>query len=170
MEQISFWQADSHSGSQEISRLSWSLKVHYPVHMSPPLDPILSHTNPVGNLQPYFPKIRSNYILPSTPRFSVGLFPPGFLTKIPCAFIFSRMRATCFFLNLITLTLSGEPYKLWGFSLCTHNVFLSDEFLMSAPILMCLAFTSQTVELESKVARRMVTTVSLPRWGWCRCH
>jgi hypothetical protein len=58
--------------------------VHYRVHNIPPLDPILSHPNPVRRIVPYFPKVHLNVILPPTPRSSQWslLFGPYSLTHL----------------------------------------------------------------------------------------
>jgi hypothetical protein len=60
-----FWQADSHSASQEIPRLLWNLKVHYRIQKTRLLISILRQMQAVYNLPP-LPKIQSNIIFPST--------------------------------------------------------------------------------------------------------
>jgi hypothetical protein len=56
MEQSPSWEANTSSGSQEIPRVLWNLKVQY-----------LSRINPVHALPSHFLKIHFNIILPSTP-------------------------------------------------------------------------------------------------------
>jgi len=56
------WEANSHSASQEILRLFFSPKFHFPVYKSPPLVPILSQMHLLHTFPPYFPKIHFNII------------------------------------------------------------------------------------------------------------
>jgi hypothetical protein len=67
MEQSPSWEACSQSASQEILRLLWNPEVHYRVHNSPPLDPILSQTLPV-NTHTHTVFLRSVLILSSRLR------------------------------------------------------------------------------------------------------
>jgi len=119
MEQSSYWEANSHSASQEISCLLWEPEVHYRVHESPPLVPILSQMHPV---HPYFPKIRSNIAFPFTDS-SKWYLTLAFPTKIVYEFLISPMRATCHAnsipLNLISLITFGVKHKFGSSSICS---------------------------------------------------
>jgi hypothetical protein len=64
------WETGCHSACQKNHTFLWNPKVHYRVRTSPPLDPILSQLNPVCPIDPYFPKVHLNVILPPTPRSS----------------------------------------------------------------------------------------------------
>jgi hypothetical protein len=59
MEQSSFWEANNRSASEEIPCLLYNPKVHYCIHNSLPLAPILSQMNPVHTLSPTFYKIHN---------------------------------------------------------------------------------------------------------------
>jgi len=67
MEQSPYQEINGRSGSQEILCLRYP-NVHYRVHKSLPLDPILSRMNPVHILTPFFFKINFNIIPTSKPR------------------------------------------------------------------------------------------------------
>jgi hypothetical protein len=49
----SFWETDSRPASFEILRLLYDWKVHYRVHKSSPMHPILSQLNPADIHTPY---------------------------------------------------------------------------------------------------------------------
>jgi hypothetical protein len=122
MEQSLSWEADSHLASEEIPCHLWNFEVHYCVHKSLPLDPVLSHVNPVHAWTPFF-IICFNIVFP-LPWSLNGFFPSGFQTKILYAFLTFPMHVTCpthlILLELITFIIFDEEYKLQRSSLCSY--------------------------------------------------
>jgi hypothetical protein len=94
-------------------------EVHYRLHNSPALVPILSHINPVHNIPTY----SSILILHShlCLRFPSGLFPSGFRTTTFQIFLIFPTHAACpanlIFLSSIVLIICNELYKLWSSTL-----------------------------------------------------
>jgi hypothetical protein len=64
------WETATCATAQEFPNILWKPKVHYRVHLSPPLVPILTQTNPVYIISFYLCKIYLNIILPSMSRSS----------------------------------------------------------------------------------------------------
>jgi hypothetical protein len=60
------WEAANYAATQELPSILWNPKVHYRVHRSPPLAPILSRINPIHTTPSYLAKIHFNVIHPPT--------------------------------------------------------------------------------------------------------
>jgi len=104
--------SNNHSASQEISRLLWS----------PPLVPILSQINRVHTFPPNFSKIHSN-VLQSLPMsfkcslsFSLSDQNSVSIFNLP---MHAAQSIHYIVLDLITLIIFIESYKLWSSSLCS---------------------------------------------------
>ena len=72
MEHSPSWEADSSSTNQEISLILLNFKLHYPLHKSLPLPPVVSHINPFHAHPTHL--FHFNIILPTKPRFPTVQF------------------------------------------------------------------------------------------------
>jgi len=144
----------------------------------PPLIPVLRQMHSVHNVPFYFPEIHSNIIFPSTPRSSTLSFPWSFWTKILYAFLIPPMRAAYtahrIFLDLITLTVFGEAYKLGSIlqspatsSLLGPNIPLSTMFLNTLNL--CSSFNvrdhSTSIKKKQQVKLWFCTFKSVSSWN-----
>jgi hypothetical protein len=143
MDRTPSWEANSYSASQDIHRLLRNPKVHYRVHKSPNLVPILSQPNQLHPIDPYLPKVQLNVIFPPTPKSFQWSLPFGPPNQHPENSSPLLTRAACpthlILLDLINLTILDKEYRrrsssLYNFlqdpssSLLGPNIFLNTLF------------------------------------------
>ncbi|PNF21834.1 hypothetical protein B7P43_G05969 [Cryptotermes secundus] len=79
--------AANSAATQEFLSILWNSKVHYRVHKSPPLVPILTQIYPIHTIQSYLSKIHSNIAHHLRLGLPCDLFPSSFPTNILYAFL-----------------------------------------------------------------------------------
>ena len=131
------------------------------IHKGSPIISILSRINPITRIIPI--SSRSILILSSHLRVSLpkGLFPVGLPVKILKALLPSSILATCpahlNLLDLITLTILGERYKLLSSSLWSllHSPFA---FLLG-PNIRLRMFSNIRLRMFSNIRLRMFSNI-----------
>jgi hypothetical protein len=115
------WEAASCAATWELPNILWYTKVHYCVHKSPPLVPILSQMKPVHTTPSY---LRSILILYTHPRLCLpsGLFPSGFHINILYAFLL--------FLHSCYMPYQSHPPWIYHFNYTWQKVQVTKLLIM----------------------------------------
>ena len=148
------WEAKRFSASQEIPLILWNPKVHYRLYKCPPPVPIVSQIIQLHATISHFLKIHLNNILPSTTGSSNWSLTLRHLHENPV--YTSSLLHTCYkprpphFLDFITRTVLGVPYRSLSFSLCSFLHLIVTLSLLGPNILVSTLFWN-TLSLRSSL-------------------
>ena len=109
-EQISSWEANRFSASQEIPRILRNLKVHYRNHMRPPPVSIPSQTNLAHAFPTHFLKFHFNIILPFILHLPSGI---SFTLPHQNPARTSPLPHTCYMPRLSHSSWFNHPKNIW---------------------------------------------------------
>jgi hypothetical protein len=166
MELSPSWEAANCASTQELPSILWNPKVHYHIHKSPPLVPILSQIYPVHTTPPW---LRSILILSTYLRLGLrsGLFPSGFP---PISYIPHSCYMPCpshppwldhsnyTWRRVQVMKLEAPPYAVFS-NLLSHHLS-SVQIFFSAPC-------SRTPECErSSFTPIMVLVMQIINYRW----
>ena len=114
-----------------ISHNLWNPDIQCRIHKGSPTIPILSQINPIPHIHTYYFKIHSIIALQSTLWPPKGLFhvslPVKILKELVPSSILTTWPVQMNLVDLTTLTIFDDKYKVWSFSLWSllHSPFSS---------------------------------------------